>query len=302
MIPKKKTKICITAGLLTVVLLFSLLGQTAHAATPPPEKQNELTLSAVRDKRTATYPAVTVSYRGTSLGAIGRRINGTVYLPLRTLMTRLSGARVVYDAKNRTLRATGEGHDISVTDGAYVLYAGGRPLFSMTPSVILNDGRMYVPADLLAKALSLRVESISASRLSLTGTVSPLSAGTLPYREDEVYWLSRIISAESRGEPLLGQIAVGTVIMNRVHSSAFPSTIYGVIFDRRYGIQFSPVANGTVYESPTYTAILAARICLEGFTLSEEILYFVAPTAATSSWIHNTRTYLFTVKNHEFYI
>ena len=55
------------------------------------------------------------------------------------------------------------------------------------------------------------------------------------YNEDDVYWLSRIISAESRGEPLEGQIAVGNVVLNRVRSSAYPNTIYGVIFDRKHG-------------------------------------------------------------------
>jgi N-acetylmuramoyl-L-alanine amidase len=89
--------------------------------------------------------------------------------------------------------------------------------------------------------------------------------------------------------------------MNRVSSELFPNTIWGVIFDRKYGVQFSPVANGTIYDAPSYSSILAAKICLEGFSVSDEILYFLAPRYATSSWISQNRDYVFTVENHEFY-
>ena len=43
------------------------------------------------------------------------------------------------------------------------------------------------------------------------------------YTEEDLYWLSRIISAESRGESLLGQMAVGSVILNRRASGKFPT-------------------------------------------------------------------------------
>ena len=62
-------------------------------------------------------------------------------------------------------------------------------------------------------------------------------------------WLSRILYAEANTEPLAGKIAVGNVIMNRVKSPEFPDTIYSVIFDRKYGVQFTPVANGSVYNN-----------------------------------------------------
>jgi N-acetylmuramoyl-L-alanine amidase len=98
-----------------------------------------------------------------------------------------------------------------------------------------------------------------------------------------------------------GKIAVGNVVLNRVRSSAYPNTIYGVIFDKRYGIQFSPVANGTIYNTPTAESIIAAKICLEGYTLSNEILYFLNPSIVGSSWITKTRPYAFKVGNHAFY-
>ena len=98
-----------------------------------------------------------------------------------------------------------------------------------------------------------------------------------------------------------GKIAVGNVVLNRVRSSAYPGTIYGVIFDNRYGIQFAPVANGTIYNTPTVDSIIAAKICLEGYSLSSDILYFVNPQKAPNSWIANNRPYSFTIGNHAFF-
>ncbi|MBQ8689848.1 MAG: cell wall hydrolase [Clostridia bacterium] len=159
---------------------------------------------------------------------------------------------------------------------------------------------MYVPARTLARAFSLTLTQ-DGSAARLTGNIAPVKSGASFYDADAVYWLSRIISAESRGEPLIGQIAVGNVVLNRVRSSAFPNTIWGVIFDRKYGVQFSPVANGTIYQAPTASAVLAAKICLDGFSVSPDALYFLRPSASESSWIVKNREYLFTIRNHYFF-
>ena len=121
------------------------------------------------------------------------------------------------------------------------------------------------------------------------------------YDYEDLYWLSRIISAEAKGESFTGQIGVGTVVLNRVKSSQFPNTIKGVVFDQKYGTQFTPVANGTIYDAPTQSAVVAAKMCLDGYTLSGSVLYFLNPRIATSSWIQNNRKYAFRVGNHDFY-
>ena len=159
---------------------------------------------------------------------------------------------------------------------------------------------MYIPAAVFAKAVGMKLDA-SESRISLTGSYSPLISADRFYRSDEVFWLARIIHAESRGEALLGQIAVGNVVLNRVKSAYYPNTIYGVIFDRKYGVQFSPVLDGTIYNTPGYNATLAAKICLEGYDVSEGAFFFLAPELATSSWIPRTREYAFTIGNHDFY-
>src|SRR3546814_10744917 len=57
-------------------------------------------------------------------------------------------------------------------------------------------------------------------------------------------WSSNVCSSDlSKGEPLSGQLAVANVIMNRVESGRFPSTICGVVTQRD---QFSFVRGGKI--------------------------------------------------------
>ena len=47
--------------------------------------------------------------------------------------------------------------------------------------------------------------------------------------------------------------------------------------------------------------VRAAKICLEGYTLSTGILYFVNPTKAPNSWASRNRTYFARIGNPAFY-
>ncbi len=254
----------------------------------------------VENKNTSIYPAVRLSLGSVYINESAYLINDTTYIPLRAVTT-LAGASVAFDSLTRCAYITMPGLSMSIADGAYIVYANERPLLSRTPAVILSDGRMYVPVRSIAKALSLNVEWLPSREVRLSGNIKPLQHADHYYSYDSVYWLSRIISAESRGEILLGQIAVGNVVLNRVKHKDYPNTIYGVIFDRKYGVQFSPVSNGSIYDVPSYNSVLAAKICLEGVSLSSDILFFMEPTKSTSSWIYKNRPYAFTVGNHYFF-
>jgi N-acetylmuramoyl-L-alanine amidase len=226
-------------------------------------------------------------------------INSSVYLPARAFFEAL-GVKVTYSSSTKTLTARAPGLEFSSTDGGFVTYANGRPLFSFGKSIIMSDGRMYIPATALTKATGTSFNK-GRDSVTVTGKLTPLLSADRYYQSDEVFWLARIITAEARGESLLGQIAVGNVIMNRVASRQYPSTIYGVIFDRKWGVQFSPVLDGSIYNTPTYTATLAAQICLEGVKLSEDAMFFLNPVTAESNWIVKSREYLYSIGGHDFY-
>ena len=256
-------------------------------------------LPPVGNKSIYAYTRTSASVGGVNLGNEALHINGIYYLPVRASFNAL-GAQVSYSSATRTITVRMNGLTLTATDGAYVVYANDRPLFNFSPAVIMSNGRMYIPASTIAKAVGMTMSKTGG--VSLYGTVRPLAKASNFYREDEVLWLGRIIMAEAGGESLLGQISVGDVILNRVKSNQFPNTIWSVIFDRKYGVQFSPVANGTIYNTPSYTATLAAKICLEGVSLSDNAMYFLNPRSAHSSWIVNNRPYAYTIGNHDFYL
>ena len=266
-----------------------------------PQARNEriLELSGVRNRSVYAYARSAAYVRGAKLSVSAIKINEKYYLPFRAAANAL-GASYSYDSKSKTSVMRLSGLTVSATDGNYAVMANDRPLFDMTPTVIMSDGRMYIPAEAFAKATGLSL-SFDSGRVNLSGSMKPLSEASRYYREDEVFWRARIIHAESSGESLIGKIAVGNVVLNRVRSAYYPNTIYGVIFDRKYGVQFSPISNGAIYNNPSYASYLAAKICLEGFDLSEGAFFFLRPELSSSSWIPENREYVFSVGKHDFY-
>ncbi len=228
--------------------------------------------------------------------------NATTFVGIRRFSTAMdSNAKVTYSSSAKTLTVKTDKLSLTATSGKNYVIANGRVLYTETP-VYLSGGVMYAPVLTLARAFGATIRwSDATSSFNITRGSGGILSGDRFYREDNVYWLARIINAESRGEPLLGKIAVGNVILNRVRSPQFPNTIYSVIFDRKYGIQFSPVANGTIYLTPTEESVIAAKICLEGYSVSSGILYFVNPKVSPSNWITRNRQLFRQIGNHAFY-
>jgi len=130
------------------------------------------------------------------------------------------------------------------------------------------------------------------------------SSGTAieDYNWDHIFWLARIIEAEAGGEPYKGKVAVGNVVLNRVNSKDFPNTIYGVIFEYYGSIpQFSPVAEGTIYNNPSQGSIDAAKDALEGARPVGDCTYFFNPDKAAGSWIVQNKTFVTKIGGHAFY-
>ncbi len=257
------------------------------------------TLASVANKSVSAYMRKSVTVNQTQLSVKGLRINGIDYIPFRQAANAI-GASYSYNSNSKNAVMRSRELTLSATHGNYVIYANDRPIFNTSPTVIMSDGRMYIPAEAFSKAVGMKLSSLSGS-LSISGSYKPLAKAADFYREDEVFWLARIIHAEARGESLLGEIAVGNVVLNRVRSKDYPNTIYGVVFDKKFGVQFSPVQDGSIYNTPSYTSFLAAKICLEGFDTSEGALFFLRPETSSSSWIPNSRLYLFSIGKHDFY-
>lgn len=115
--------------------------------------------------------------------------------------------------------------------------------------------------------------------------------------EEDLEYLARIIHGEARGEPFRGQVAVGAVVINRVHDARFPNTIREVIMARN---QFTAVTDGQFYLEPSDTSFRAAREALAGADPTGGALYFYNPaTARNMEWFRTLRT-LVQIGNHVF--
>ncbi len=112
----------------------------------------------------------------------------------------------------------------------------------------------------------------------------------------DVELLARLISAEARGEPYTGQVAVGAVVLNRVESPAFPSTMSGVIYQSG---AFTCLSDGQFWEEVADSAYQAAQDAINGWDPSGGALYYFNPNTATSSWIWS-RPIVAVIGNHYF--
>ena len=229
-------------------------------------------------------------------------IDGVTYVPFRAFATLSDNCEVSWNAKSRTATAvTSRGVTITASVGQEYISFGARYFFTSAPNRIIGD-RLYVAIRPLAKCFAIEVNWDAASRsVSLVRTGKTVPSSEEYYDAASLYWLSHIIGAEAKGEPFRGQLAVGNVVLNRVASQSYPNTIYEVIFDKKYGVQFTPTVNGAIYEAPPVSAVIAAKICLEGYRLSDRILYFFNPSIATSQWIANNCVYAFRIGDHVFY-
>ena len=228
-------------------------------------------------------------------------IDSVTYVPLRNFCNLLDECRISWNGVTATATVKSDHLTLTAQNNALYIIANGHYFYTVGKVMNLN-GHMYVPIRPLARAFNEELSwNASARCVELKSRSGVRAVPPAAYDADEVYWLSRIISAEAKGEPLLGQIAVGNVVLNRVRSSAYPNTIYGVIFDRKHGTQFSPVSFGTIYNPPAESAVIAAKICLEGYSLSDSVLFFLNPRIATNNWIVRNRPFAFRIGNHDFY-
>lgn len=127
--------------------------------------------------------------------------------------------------------------------------------------------------------------------------LTPRQALAKTIRQEDLELLARVIHGEARGEPFIGQVAVGAVVINRVISPYFPDTFREVIYQRR---QFSAVADGQINLKPNRTAYRAAREALKGTDPTMGAMYYYNPKFAKYQWWFQKRRFLVTIGDHIF--
>lgn len=139
-------------------------------------------------------------------------------------------------------------------------------------------------------------QTLAALGLPVSGGSGSSGGGGGSSGSGDLDLLARLISAESRGEPYEGQVAVGAVVLNRVNHASFPNSISEVIYQSG---AFSCLDDGQFDEPVAESAYRAAQDALNGWDPSGGAIYYFNPDTATSSWIWS-RPAILTIGKHMF--
>ncbi len=140
-----------------------------------------------------------------------------------------------------------------------------------------------------ATAKAMGISLTSATSDGATTTSNNVS-------NSDLYLLSCCVYGEARGESYTGKVAVASVILNRVKSSAFPNSISGVIYQSG---AFTCVSDGQINLGTNDECTRAAQDAMNGWDPTGGAIYYFNPATATSKWIWS-RPQLVTIGKHIF--
>ncbi|MCL1828411.1 MAG: cell wall hydrolase [Oscillospiraceae bacterium] len=234
---------------------------------------------------------------------VGLKANNTIYVPIREFCLAIEPEALVLwekDTGTATVRTDGLIIELCLKDS--YMTANDRFLY-FEDGIININGTAYVPLGEICLAFGIKPlqdAELGAVVISTENREYITSAEDY-YDSRDIFWLSRLINSEAGNQPIEGKIGVGNVVLNRVEDPACPDTIFDVIFDCKYGVQFSVIATGAIYGAPNEESEIAAKICLEGYNTVGGSIYFFNPRISASNWITTYRTFVTGIGDHYFY-
>ncbi len=113
--------------------------------------------------------------------------------------------------------------------------------------------------------------------------------------QNDITLMAHIVYGEARGQPFIGQVAVAAVILNRYHSSKFPHSISGIIYQPG---AFTSLTNGQA-NGINNSAVQAVMDAIHGWDPTHGALYYWNPATSTSTWIWS-QPIMLQIGNHVF--
>ena len=144
---------------------------------------------------------------------------------------------------------------------------------------VLASSREYV--NLRESSLELNANNINTQNDDVVQVFS-YNNSQIYLTKADIDLMAQIVYAESKGEPFEGKVAVASVILNRVLTPGFPSTIQEVIFQPN---AFSCVVDGQISVIPNDECYNAVYEAVKGNDPTNEALFFYNPSIATCSWM-----------------
>ena len=283
------------------LLLSTLLCCSLVVAVFAAEGNSDVSPEPVPETVTEEVPQEPVSFyinRQPVYNAERCFINGSTYVSVAAFLD-AALAECNITTKDGSLIITGTtaaGESLTVTAryGDPYLTANGRYLY-VANKIRYSNGWTMAPILVLASIFNGTAywNSINDCHAALSDNL--IDSGETFYDAEQLDLLSRLIYSESGNQPLMGKIAVGNVIMNRVEHKQFPNSIYDVIYAKN---QFCVVRNGSINLKPNDESVVAAKLTLEGVRITNA-LYF--NRSGLNSWASRNCTHVATIGNHDFF-
>ena len=225
--------------------------------------------------------------------------DGVTYVALANMALCLDEtAAANWNAESQVLTVTTSKLSLTAKVGQLYLEANGRYLY-LPEGVQMVNGKVVVPLWAVTEAFGAKLGWESSTGIvTVTRGSGAIQSGDSYYDQNDLFWLARIIYAESGNQPLEGQMAVGIVVMNRVESPIYPNTVEGVLAQKN---QFSTYQSGRLANrTPNASSVIAAKLVLDGGVVSEvkDALYF---DSRSNSWASRNKECVAVIGNHKFY-
>lgn len=269
----KKPAVRFVSALLVVLTLAFCVPFSVYA-----DKESQ---SVFTDSPECTSIDTTVNGR---LSSPGYSYLDTLWFSFTDLFRMLQGDYLIFFGEDGTVEVSGDDLYLFCSPDGY-LCCNNRYVYLPNGFLTANE-KLYLDCDTMEFLLNVRIaESDVSGCVEISAEEWSFPENGLTYYQqfsmEDLYWLCHIIHSEAGHSVLKGRLAVGNVVMNRVASDKFPNTIHEVIFDDKVTVQFQPVYEGNVMDTPDELSVVAAYLALENYNVVKDAVYFFEPYVET---------------------
>lgn len=204
--------------------------------------------------------------------------NGRTMMPVRAVTTMLGATKVEWNGENQLVIINYDEKQLIMKIGKTTYWIDGEE-FTMDVPPVIKESRTMVPLRLIAESMSCAVgwesETQTVEIVKEGLVVEDIYKDIVTYTKEDLEWLARITYVEGLDIGYEAKLAIANVVLNRVKSSIFPNSVYDVIFETDYAVQFPPAHKTGFRElSPSAESWIAAEDALDGINNIEDCLYF----------------------------
>lgn len=221
---------------------------------------------------------ITMYFNGGFVNNVVQPFNeqNTTYVSLRTFIELFNIKDIIWSNQEQSIFMNYDNRSIKLwINQDKVCINGHNYILSEKP--VLVDGNTMVPLDFIVENLGCDIswDKLTSSLFIEKKDINNEAAAGEGYTPEDVLWLSRIVEVEGRGTSYDCRLAIANVVLNRVKSTSFPSTVHDVIFQKDIYTQFPPAHKDGFSEStPSQESLLVAKNALNGENNIGDCLYF----------------------------